>query len=197
MTGCYLYFRYNINGNVTMNSGVRPASHLSVLIDRSGFEQTEIWNSDVMNVLQGRWLMGYAYLKRMNYNFSLIFRATDYGQTQYSYVALGNVQLVGCRTPQLSPSCPTGSMFRCNNGACISNYYVCDFNDDCGDNSDEMTCGNYKYRCNFENGFCNWGIYRKDSWSIRSGSGSLLDGPTRDHTKGNNSGSSLLTSIYK
>ena len=35
--------------------------------------------------------------------------------------------------------CPTGQ-FLCNNGKCISGGQTCDFNDDCGDNSDETTC---------------------------------------------------------
>ena len=28
-------------------------------------------------------------------------------------------------------------MFQCNNGKCISKYNICDFDNDCGDNSDE------------------------------------------------------------
>ena len=28
-------------------------------------------------------------------------------------------------------------MFQCNNGKCISKYYICNSRDDCGDNSDE------------------------------------------------------------
>ena len=31
----------------------------------------------------------------------------------------------------------TGGRFQCNNGICISKYSICDFQDHCGDNSDE------------------------------------------------------------
>ncbi len=177
-------FRYNMFGNMTTNLGITPASHLSVVISRNGFEQTEIWNSDVRDLIQGQWLVGNAYLKRMNYNFSLTFRATDFGQTTNSYVGLSNIRLIGCNMPPKIASCPTTYMFECANGACISKNYICDFSDDCGDNSDESNCVNYKYRCNFENGFCNWGMYRRDQWILSRGFSSLLYGPTRDHTKG-------------
>lgn len=35
----------------------------------------------------------------------------------------------------------TVSQFRCNNGNCISKTLQCDYNNDCGDNSDEFGCG--------------------------------------------------------
>jgi hypothetical protein len=137
-----------------------------------------------VNVLQGRWLSGYAYLRRMNYNFSIIFRASDSGQTSDSYVALDNVKFFDCALPPKAQFCQPPTRFRCSNGACISKYYVCDFSDSCGDNSDEMNCNNFKYRCDFENGFCNWGQTSRGSWTLKNGVVNLINGPTRDHTKG-------------
>ena len=37
------------------------------------------------------------------------------------------------------PKCKDGE-FECVNGNCISSYHVCDFTNDCEDNSDEATC---------------------------------------------------------
>ena len=44
-----------------------------------------------------------------------------------------NIVLVTCRPGQ----------FTCTNGRCISNYRMCDTEDDCGDQSDEQRCGKY------------------------------------------------------
>ena len=39
------------------------------------------------------------------------------------------------------------SEFKCDNGDCLHNSYVCNGVDDCGDMSDEMVCGGwYVYR---------------------------------------------------
>ena len=42
--------------------------------------------------------------------------------------------------PDPQPSCPEG-MFTCNNKVCAERNRVCDFTDDCGDESDEADCG--------------------------------------------------------
>lgn len=31
--------------------------------------------------------------------------------------------------------------FKCNNGKCVLKTWICDSDDDCGDNSDEQNCG--------------------------------------------------------
>lgn len=36
----------------------------------------------------------------------------------------------------------TESEFRCDDQSCIPSRWICDFNNDCGDNSDERDCGN-------------------------------------------------------
>jgi hypothetical protein len=60
---------------------------------------------------------------------------------------------------------------------------VCDFSNDCGDNSDERNCGNYT-RCDFEdelNPYCDWNLdddalfyWRRQQGQI----GSLQTGPS-------------------
>ena len=45
-------------------------------------------------------------------------------------------------------TCEKYGMFQCNNGKCISKNYICDFDNNCGDSSDESRtngafCGRY------------------------------------------------------
>ena len=47
-------------------------------------------------------------------------------------------------TPFFTLAC-TVSQFRCNNGNCISSTLWCDYNNDCGDYSDEFGCGTCVY----------------------------------------------------
>lgn len=75
----------------------------------------------------------------------------------------------------------------CRNGACVDANSLCDFSDDCGDNSDEQSCSNYFARCTFENDLCDW-IQEKDDeidWIRNKGqTPSFSTGPSRDHTLG-------------
>ena len=50
---------------------------------------------------------------------------------------------IGCELPQCKED-----HFRCNNSHCLEKKLQCDGNDDCGDNSDEIHCGE-----------CSWFLY--------------------------------------
>ena len=173
-------FNFNIERDPEF-SGVN--STLSVLFKtQNGFETTEIWNSDATQLTYGQWMSGSAYLKRMNYNFSLIFRARDTGQTPDSYVAIDNIVLNDCDIIQTtSGNCNPVTQFPCPRG-CLSKDYVCDYSDDCGDNSDERVCSGYVHRTDFESGDSEW--QPKNGWILTTGSHTLIEGQTRDHTIG-------------
>lgn len=82
-------------------------------------------------------------------------------------------------------------MKRCSNGACIKKTLLCDFSDDCGDNSDESVCSSYLARCNFEKDLCTWQQQTDDefNWTRRKGqTPSVSTGPARDHTLGTQAG---------
>ncbi|KAK2531283.1 Malrd1 [Columba livia] len=85
---------------------------------------------------------------------------------------------------------PTGSCsygyLQCQNGKCYRPEQSCDFEDNCGDNTDESECGT---SCTFENGRCGWQNSLADNfnWVLGVSSPQSLR-PPGDHTFGNRTG---------
>ncbi|XP_062522144.1 MAM and LDL-receptor class A domain-containing protein 2-like isoform X2 [Corticium candelabrum] len=91
------------------------------------------------------------------------------------------------------PTCPTAGQFACNNRKCIKQSQMCDFNDDCGDNSDETVCST---NCTFENGMCNWYPAVDSNYEWRQQQGPIpgnVNGPDVDHTFGTKLGFYMYT----
>ena len=87
---------------------------------------------------------------------------------------------------------PTGTpcslqQYVCKNLRCVDKAQICNFKDDCGDNSDELPCGS---NCTFE-GDCYKGWRQSTgssnfNWRRKNGkTPSVGTGPTNDHTVGN------------
>ncbi|KAM9501604.1 MAM and LDL-receptor class A domain-containing protein 1 [Clarias gariepinus] len=81
--------------------------------------------------------------------------------------------------------CPLG-LLRCDNGNCYKPEHLCDFIDNCGDNSDEKNCGT---SCTFEDGRCGWKSSHADNFDLILGTGSAQSiRPPYDHTLMNENG---------
>ena len=60
------------------------------------------------------------------------------GRSYSGDIAVDDIKFVDCALPPVVSSC---SEFSCKRKSCVKRDYVCDYNDDCGDNSDETACG--------------------------------------------------------
>ena len=82
-------------------------------------------------------------------NFSISRRKPDwlfYQSVDTAYMVvkvakmIGNISLFNLYFCIAAQTCRQ-DQFRCDNGRCISNAWVCDVDNDCTDNSDEKNCG--------------------------------------------------------
>ncbi|XP_058249959.1 MAM and LDL-receptor class A domain-containing protein 1 [Hemibagrus wyckioides] len=87
--------------------------------------------------------------------------------------------------PPPTDFCPLG-LLRCDNGDCYKPEHLCNFIDNCGDNSDEKNCGT---SCSFEDGRCGWKSSHADNFDLMLGTGSAQSiRPPYDHTLMNENG---------
>uniref|UniRef100_A0A6P6YME6 MAM and LDL-receptor class A domain-containing protein 1-like n=1 Tax=Dermatophagoides pteronyssinus TaxID=6956 RepID=A0A6P6YME6_DERPT len=125
-----------------------------------------------------------------------------YSGTNYNlknYQAIGELKLDGCQPllPSISSNCSSTERFKCKNNVCIPTAFVCDMEDDCGDNSDETKCDSKKLT-DFEE---NYGLWESNDdgtgsgWTIKQARqmSNLRNGPTYDHTTKLSTGHYLFT----
>lgn len=175
---CEVRFWYFSYSNTT------STSDLDVYFIEGPIAKTRILR--LRNVNNYKWQQGIAYLGRRVERYRLSFEGSLAFRSRSS-LALDDISLFECSLPQAQISCPS-NQFQCTKTkACVGSNLLCDFQDDCGDNSDESNCAAYN-GCNFERGMCSWSqVYGSDNfnWERRSGTTLTFNtGPSRDHTTG-------------
>ena len=125
-----------------------------------------------------------------NDKFSLGFQVLSSGDWDAA-VAVDEVELFECAKPQPEDSCLPGEYHCQDSRACVTTDMLCDFADDCGDESDEdleiQGCGQYT-RINFEDPLNPWGFFNEtessQGFKWQRGNGSIVagTGPPFDHT---------------
>ncbi|XP_007934543.1 MAM and LDL-receptor class A domain-containing protein 1 [Orycteropus afer afer] len=122
----------------------------------------------------------------------IVFRAKR-GISFIGDVAVDDISFQEC-SPLLSPNrkC-TSQEFTCANKHCIPKDKLCDFVNDCADNSDETTfiCSTSDGRCDFEFDLCSWEQDQDDDfdWNLKASHiPTVGTEPAADHTLHNSSG---------
>ncbi|XP_074214590.1 MAM and LDL-receptor class A domain-containing protein 1 isoform X2 [Camelus bactrianus] len=125
-------------------------------------------------------------------HIQIVFRAKR-GISYIGDVAVDDISFQDC-SPLLSAerTC-TAQEFTCANKHCIAKDKLCDFVNDCADNSDEnaFICGTSSGCCDFEFDLCSWEQEQDDDfdWNLKASSiPAMGTEPAADHTLRNSSG---------
>ncbi|XP_026792984.3 MAM and LDL-receptor class A domain-containing protein 1 [Pangasianodon hypophthalmus] len=128
-------------------------------------------------------------------HFQVMFEG-KMGQNGRGYISIDDITFSpGClfnhdpktNLPDSPPTdfCQLG-LLRCDKGDYYKPEQLCDFIDNCGDNSDEKNCGT---SCSFEDGRCGWKSSHADNFDLILGTGSAQSiRPPYDHTLMNEKG---------
>lgn len=154
---CQIRFYYFMNGKSVgrLNINYREAN---------GGSFTQLWSQ--IGEIGDRWERSEVILGSFNTPRQLIIEAVTSENTNESgIVALDDISFNTACTEYLGtlPTIVTTTTakpcgvngYQCQDGTCISNTKICDFNSDCSNNEDEIDCGT----CDFENGMCGWYLY--------------------------------------
>uniref|UniRef100_A0A8W4F8M9 MAM and LDL receptor class A domain containing 1 n=2 Tax=Sus scrofa TaxID=9823 RepID=A0A8W4F8M9_PIG len=108
-------------------------------------------------------------------------------------VALDDISFQDCSPLLRADRTCTAEEFTCANKHCIAKDKLCDFVNDCADNSDETTfiCGTSRGSCDFEFDLCSWEQEQGDDidWNLKASTiPAMGTEPAADHTLRNMSG---------
>ncbi|XP_076601190.1 MAM and LDL-receptor class A domain-containing protein 1 [Chaetodon auriga] len=130
---CTLHFYYNMFGD--------DSEELNVVLKEGSTTSTLWWLSGNHGDL---WHHGEVTVSRVPKDFTILFEASR-TFIKPGHIAIDDIDFTNCSLPEPQPFCPE-NMFLCNSSVCVEHSRVCDFNDDCGDWSDENSCGEH-HKC--------------------------------------------------
>ncbi|KAM8934342.1 apical endosomal glycoprotein [Pelodytes ibericus] len=136
-----------------------------------------VWESSGKSSLS--WRQAVIYTGRIQGEYQLTL-SSSWDPSITGMVAIDDLAFRHCALPAVQPGCSSGQ-FKCARGSCVEERAVCDGSDDCGDNSDELECGQFNF-CNFENATSGW---KEQNWPRVNGYSSR---PGRDHSFNSRSG---------
>ncbi|XP_049522516.1 MAM and LDL-receptor class A domain-containing protein 1-like [Dermacentor silvarum] len=144
---------------------------------------------------EGIWNGAAVEIGRQPREVSFYFSTNQYPQARALF-AVDAIHYSTCALPSKAGNC-TESQFHCDNDVCVDSYERCNYADDCGDNSDEKECGDYRLGCNFDSSFCDWlpqapSPAKATGWELGTPSSLLSRGPSRDHTTGTQEGKFII-----
>ncbi|XP_011615887.2 apical endosomal glycoprotein [Takifugu rubripes] len=188
---CRLRLRYFLWDSGQTGLGSTPLWASIVYPDAT---EAVVWRPEATSIRA--WREGNIFLGRIPTAFQIQFHSQrSHGQT--GDVAIDQLEFLDCALPSPGGECPAGTM-RCTNEVCVEERLVCDGTDDCGDGTDELSCGGL---CNFDEGLCEWNLLTlsKLKW-IRTNQEniSLSDprkGPGRDHSNNSVTGHFLYVTV--
>ncbi|XP_078572159.1 MAM and LDL-receptor class A domain-containing protein 2-like isoform X1 [Branchiostoma floridae x Branchiostoma japonicum] len=124
-----------------------------------------------------------------------ITERTTFQVSFQGYIGMPSEGSVAIDDITLTPGCiidndgctETSATFKCGSGECISLDYVCDYQENCVDGSDESDCYKGPGRCDFEEDLCSWSAGSGDIEFQRGRESTSTSGtgPTVDHTHQN------------
>ena len=185
---CYFNFFVFLSGS---SPTVRPLMHH---IELNYLTVLDIINTNVSP--NGIWTKVEIGLGRHRDNFEIGFSLIHTNEAYHDGVAVDEVNFFDCNTPlPVEGDCPAGEepYFHCTiSKACIKASLLCDYQDDCGDNSDEMSnggtinCRSF-HRSNFEDADNPLGMFTQADEGLQWtwGNGTTQNagtGPPFDHT---------------
>ncbi|KAH9425788.1 hypothetical protein DERP_005006 [Dermatophagoides pteronyssinus] len=201
-TSCHYSFFYLFNSNW---NDTNDRFYLEMQIQDE--DPVTLWQSGMSPSTaykKNEWQMIDFFLGRIPHPFRLILKATPLGPEMKidtyseSYHSVHSFEMKNCDPPKPIKSDETCHRFLCENNVCIDKENVCDFEDDCGDGSDEneQNCDYTNQMSSFQkdSDWGRWGDIYRINWRIEDVESfqNYRHGPGYDHTLRYSSGGRIL-----